>query len=157
MTTPVPVRQQAALDFWAPVTMFPSTFSQFERMFEGFNQTWRNALDRDKPLVKMDCIETAGGLELTAELPGMKEKDISVVLSGDTLTISGEKQAERRNKADGHQFVERSYGAFSRSFTLPADIDQTKLKATVADGVLKVVAPRLAKSEPKKIEVQASA
>jgi HSP20 family protein len=157
MTTPVPVRKPAVQNLWAPATMFPSTFDQFERMFEGFNQTWRNALDRDKPLIKVDCVETDGGLEFTAEVPGMKEKDIQVVVTGDTLTISGEKQAERRSKADGHQFVERSYGAFSRAFTLPADIDQNKIKAAVADGVLKVVAPHRAKSEPKKIEIQASA
>lgn len=157
MATPVPVRNQAAQDLWTPATMFTSTLDQVERMFEGFNQSWRSALDRGKPLVKMDCIETDGGLEFTAEVPGMKEKDIEVVISGDTLTISGEKQAEHRGKGDGYQFVERSYGGFSRSVTLPGDIDQAKVKATVADGVLKVVAPRLARSQPKKIEVQASA
>src|SRR6185437_1720534 len=100
---------------------------------------------------------TKDGLELTAEMPGLKEKDVQVVLSDGVLTISGEKRAEHEQKDKGYRFVERSYGSFSRSVELPDDIDPAKIKATIGDGVLKVVAPRRAKAEPQKIDIQTQA
>ncbi|MGZ6012586.1 MAG: Hsp20/alpha crystallin family protein [Caulobacteraceae bacterium] len=154
---PVPVRQTPALEAWPTAGLFSPLYESFDRMLDNMNRTWANLPAHGDGLVRMDCAETKDGLELTAEMPGLKETDVQVVLSDGVLTISGEKRAEREQKDKGYKFVERSYGTFSRSVELPDDIDATKIKATIGDGVLKVVAPRRAKAEPQKIEVQPSA
>jgi HSP20 family protein len=152
---PSSVRTSSALQSWPASNLFASAFADFERMFDGFNRNWRTWPSLQGPTVRMDCAETSDGIELTAELPGLKEKDVHVAVSDGALTISGEKCAEKEQKDKDYSFVERTYGTFSRSIILPADIDSAKIKATMSDGVLKIVAPRRAKSEPHKIEVQA--
>ncbi|MGZ3273282.1 MAG: Hsp20/alpha crystallin family protein [Caulobacteraceae bacterium] len=155
--TPVPVRKVPSSPAWPATGVFSSFYDGFDHFLDTMSRTWPTLPTNGHSLVRMDCAETEDGLELTAEMPGLKEKDVQVVVSDGVLTISGEKRAEREQKDKGYMFVERSYGAFSRSVDLPADIDSTKIKATIADGVLKVVAPRRAKTDPQKIEVQASA
>jgi HSP20 family protein len=154
---PVSVRHAPALEAWPTTNFFSSFYDGFDRMLDNFNRTWTTLPTNSDGLVRMDCAETKDGIELTAEMPGLKDKDVQVLLSDGMLTISGEKRAEREQKDKGYKLVERSFGSFSRSIELPEDIDSTKIKATIADGVLKVVAPRRAKAEPQKIEVQASA
>jgi HSP20 family protein len=160
MTSPVPVSdRRAPASEIVPATNFLSSFYEgFEQLLDNFNRTWTTLPlnGNGHGLVRMDCAETKEGIELIAEMPGLKDKDVQVVLSDGMLTISGEKRAEREEKDKGYKFVERSFGSFSRSIELPEDIDSTKIKATIGDGVLKVVAPRRAKAEPQKIEVQAS-
>jgi HSP20 family protein len=87
----------------------------------------------------------------------MEEKDIDVSLSGDTLTIKGEKRQEREEKGDNRYLSERSYGAFQRSFSLPENVDREKIAAAFAKGVLTVTLPKSAKAAPKKIEVKTAA
>jgi HSP20 family protein len=159
MRSPVPVatRHAPALEAWPATRFFSSFYDSFDRMMEGLSRTWASFPTNGHGLVRMDCAETEDGLELTAEMPGLKEKDVQVVLSDGVLTISGEERAEREEKDKGYKFVERSHGSFSRSIELPDDIDPAKIKATIGDGVLKVPAPRRAKAEPRKIEVQPSA
>ena len=156
-TRPTTPRHAPVLDAW-PTSHFLSPFYDgLDRMMQDLSRTWTSLPTNGHGLVRMDCAETKDGLELTAEMPGLNEKDVEVVLSDRVLTISGEKRAEREEKDKGYKFVERSYGAFSRSVELPDDIDPAKIKATIADGVLKVTAPRRAKTEPQKIAVQPSA
>lgn len=154
---PVSVRNASALEAWPTTNFFSSFYDGLDRMLDNFNRAWTTLPMDGDGLVRMDCVETKDGLELTAEMPGLKDKDVHVVLSDGILTISGEKRAEREQKDEGYTLVERSFGSFSRSVELPADIDSTKIKAALADGVLKVVAPRRAKAEPQKIEVQVTA
>lgn len=153
---PVITRNAPALEAWPPARFLSPFYDGFDRMVEAFNRSWPTLANGDG-LIRMDCAETKDGLELTAEMPGLKEKDVQVLLSDGVLTISGEKRAEREEKDKGYKFVERSYGSFSRSVELPPDIDPAKIRATIADGVLKVTAARRAKAEPQKIEVQPSA
>lgn len=159
MTSQVPVSTRKAPTpvTWPAAGFLTSFYDGFDRMLGDMARTWPTLTLNGDGLIRMDCAETKDGLELTAEMPGLKEKDVQVVLSDGVLTISGEKRAEREEKDKGYKFVERSYGSFSRSVELPDDIDPAKIKATIADGVLKVVAPRRAKAEPQKIEVQHSA
>ncbi len=94
---------------------------------------------------------------ITVELPGMKEQDIDVSLSGDTLTIKGEKREEKEEKAKNYYLSERRYGSFQRSFTLSASVDRDKIEASFAAGVLKITLPKTAEAlqQQKKIEVKA--
>jgi HSP20 family protein len=154
---PVSVRNTPAAQAWPPTNLIASFYDGLDRMLDNMNRTWANLPTNGHGVIRMDCAETKDGIELTAEMPGLKEKDVQVLLEDGVLTISGEKRAEREEKDKGYRFVERSYGSFSRSVELPADIDTTKIKATIGDGVLTVVAPRREKTEPKKIEVQAGA
>jgi len=104
----------------------------------------------------MDITEDTAAFKLSAELPGMSEKDIEVMVRGDTLTVKGEKKAEsERTEADVH-LSERSYGAFSRSFTLPEGVDGEKIGAEFANGVLTLTMPKvaIAAAPAKTIEVK---
>jgi len=111
------------------------------------------------PAPAMDVTEDDAGYRLTAELPGMDETDIEVVLTDGMLTIKGEKKLEKEEKDKDYYLSERSYGVFRRSFALPEGVDRDKVGAAFAKGVLTVTLPKTAaaKTEPTKIEVKAAA
>ncbi len=108
---------------------------------------------------RIDVKETAAGIEVSAELPGVDEKDIEVELQDDMLTIRGEKKVEKEegDKEKGYHVMERSYGSFARSIALPYDADPDKVSADFSKGVLKILVPRPAEvsAKTKKIEVKA--
>jgi len=105
----------------------------------------------------VDYAEDEKAYHITAELPGMSEKEVDVSLSGDTLTIKGEKRSEKEEKAKNYYLSERSYGSFQRSFTLPDGTDRDKIEASFAAGVLTLTLPKTAEAvkQQKKIEVKA--
>lgn len=110
-----------------------------------------------KNLPRVDFSEIDDGYEITAELPGMGEDDVECTLSGNMLTVKGEKQEEREEEKKGYYLKERHYGSFMRNFTLPEDVDTDKLEAAVSDGVLRVFMPKCEKKQkPRKIEVKKS-
>jgi len=96
--------------------------------------------------------------ELTAELPGVDEKDVQVTLEDNILTIKGEKRTEREEKKGGYHLAERSYGAFQRAFEVPASVAADKVDATFAKGVLKVTLPKseAGQSKARRIDVKAA-
>ncbi len=91
---------------------------------------------------KVDLVETDKGYELTAELPGMDEKDLDVDVTGDILTIKGEKREEREEKRKDYHLQERRYGQFRRALRLPRDANANKISARFDQGVLRVEIPR---------------
>jgi HSP20 family protein len=95
---------------------------------------------------RMDIKETKGALTVTAELPGMDQKEIDVSFHDGVLTISGEKHVGNEEKGTDYHFVERSYGCFSRSVTLPDTVETEKIEAAYKDGVLTVTMPKTAKA-----------
>jgi HSP20 family protein len=113
----------------------------------------------DRPLStwtpRTDVKETPDGLTITAEIPGLEAKDVDVSLSGDLLTIKGEKKDEKEEKDEYHHVVERSYGAFARTVRLPAPVAADKIKASFKNGVLTVTLPKTEESKPKAIPVAA--
>jgi len=115
----------------------------------------RHATARNLP--RVDFSEIDDGYEITAELPGMGEDDVECTLSGNMLTVKGEKQEEREEDKKGYYLKERHYGSFMRNFTLPEDVDSDKLEASVSDGVLRVFMPRCEKKQKsRKIKVNKS-
>jgi HSP20 family protein len=104
------------------------------------------------PLV--DITEDDKEYVIKAEIPEMKKEDIKVNVNEDVLTISGERKYEKEEKGKKYHRVERAYGSFMRSFTLPEDADAAKVSAEYKDGVLKVHLPKSEKAKPKSIEVK---
>lgn len=106
----------------------------------------------------VDITETDKELVITAELPGLSEKDVEVTLRDDALTISGEKRSESEQKDATRHVVERSYGSFARSFQLPPGYDSDKISAHFDKGVLKVTLakPEQQESKVKRIDVKSA-
>ena len=152
MADKVPVSRPADESYWPVQTFFKPLYDDMQKAFDGLMVDWPAAWRGAAPMVRIDCIETPDAVELTAELPGLTDKDVAVELTGDLITISGEKRAHSDRKDKDHTLSERSYGAFARSIRLPSDIDAPRSEATFADGVLKVTIPR--KAKPQKVEVR---
>ncbi len=100
--------------------------------------------------------ESKDGLQVTAELPGVSEKDIHISLADNILTISGEKKSEEIKEGETYHITERSYGSFTRSLKLPYEPEQKRISASFKDGILQLSIPRSEKSKPNvhKIEIQ---
>ena len=105
-------------------------------------------------LPSVDISETEDKLLIKAELPGLEAKDVKVSVSGDILTIKGEKKKEEEEKDEHHYCVERYYGSFQRSFQLPTSVKEDKVEATFDKGVLKVTLPKVEEAKKKEIEVK---
>jgi HSP20 family protein len=104
----------------------------------------------------VDIAETAKGYEITAELPGIDEKNVEVKYADGMLTIKGEKKDEREEKKENYYLSERSYGSFQRSFRVPDGIDADKVEASFKNGVLTVTMPKTpeAQKKEKRIEIK---
>lgn len=103
----------------------------------------------------VDIYETKGHeIVLRAELPGLKREEIDIRVENNTLTLRGERKQEQEVTKDSYHRVERSYGTFARSFTLPTTVDTEKVSANFADGVLTVKLPTREEAKPRQIQVQ---
>ncbi len=104
----------------------------------------------------IDVAENETAYKITAELPGMEEKDVEVRVSGDMLTIKGEKRQEKEEKEGNYYLCERSFGSFQRSFSLPAAVDRDKISSELSKGVLTLTLPKTAEAQKRhrKIEVK---
>ena len=108
-----------------------------------------------RPLApSVDVSEDDSNYVVTAELPGTKREDVTVELEEDVLTIRGEKRNEREEKKEKRRFVERSYGTFSRSFTLPSIADPERVSASFKDGVLTVTIGKRPETKPRVVDVK---
>jgi len=101
----------------------------------------------------MDLAETEGEFVLKADLPGLSEGDVSIELDDNVLTVSGERKAEHEERKEGYYRVERSFGRFSRSLTLPEGVDADAVKASFDHGVLEIHIPKPAAKQPRKVAI----
>jgi HSP20 family protein len=131
-------------------------------MQERMNRIWGNLYDRGSEDVTsrgtwhpaVDIFETdAREIVLKAELPGLKREDIDVSVENNTLTIRGERKKDDAVSEDQYHRVERSFGPFSRSFTLPSTVDAGRVRAEYRDGVLTVTLPMREEARPRQIQV----
>lgn len=102
----------------------------------------------------VDVYETEGGYVLKAELPGVNKEDIKIDVNNNTLTLKGEKKFEERTEKDKYIRVERTYGSFTRTFTLSDKVDSENIKAAYKDGVLEITLPKKEEAKPKEIKVE---
>jgi HSP20 family protein len=132
-----------------------------ERMNRLFDESFRGAArhhDEDWSLgawsPAVDIYEQNGNIVLKAELPGVDRKDVDVRVENNVLTLRGERKVEGEVKKESYHRVERSYGTFLRSFTLPSVLDTDKIKADFKDGVLRLTLPKKEEAKPKQISIQ---
>ena len=129
----------------------------FRRLFNA-EPAWTYESSFSFPSPAVDVTEDDKGFKITAELPGLEEKDIAVTVAGGALTIKGEKSYEKDEKNKDRHVSERAYGSFQRSFALPEGIDADKIGAELAKGVLTVTLPKTAQAaEQKKVEIKHAA
>ncbi|RZB32600.1 MAG: HSP20 family protein [Desulfobacteraceae bacterium Eth-SRB2] len=101
----------------------------------------------------VDIYENEENIVITAELPGVDKKDMTVDIKGRVLTLKGERLTDNEVKEDNYYRQERCYGKFERCFTLPVEIDPEKIKADYKDGVLKIAIPKTEESKPKQVSI----
>jgi HSP20 family protein len=148
-------------------TQFPTLQSEVNRMFDSlFAETdWPLGFQKAVEQVnqqawspKVDIAEDANAFHIHAELPGLKRDEIKVNIENNLLTIEGERTRtdEKKEEANGRTFhrVERSWGKFYRAFRLPQSVDQAKIEAKFANGVLELSLPKAEAVKPKQIEVK---
>jgi HSP20 family protein len=161
---PVKKEDQARMTAgWTPLTHLRR---EIDRLFEDFHpfalgRAFRDMdwLPREWPVAPaVDLAEKEGGFEITAELPGLDQKDIEVKVTDGVITIAGEKAEERRDEKKDYHLSERRYGSFQRSFRLPDGVDAERIEAAFNNGLLTIMLPKsptAAKNE-KKIEIKAA-
>jgi len=135
------------LELWNP----------FDRLslWTDFEDGWRRAaVERFAPAV--DVVEHPEALEIIAEVPGLKPEDVEVRLENGILTLSGKRTSESKDEREGYRRVERRYGSFTRSFSLPKDVRGDEITADLKDGILTVKVPKDARALPRKIEVHSA-
>jgi HSP20 family protein len=140
-----------SVDRWDPFREVGDLQSEMNRMFDGFFGRSLPGLDRVwAPAV--DVFETKDDLVMTVELPGVNEKDIHLSITGDVLTIKGERGMTSTNQENAYR-SERWYGKFERSLSLPIPVQADKVKATYRDGVLTINLPKAEELKPKAIKI----
>lgn len=117
------------------------------RFFEPASRPWSPAVD---------ILETENELALRMDVPGIELKDIDIQLENYTLLVKGERRFEHQNNSKGYHRIERSYGAFARSFTLPTTVDTEQVRADYKNGVLTVTLPKKDVAKPRSIRVEVS-
>ncbi len=144
----------AVMERWEPSRHISDAQSEMNRLFDSFfgrSSTIASGERMWAPLA--DMYETKDDLILTFELPGVQEKKVSVSITGDMLTVKGERSLDRDLKDEGHYRLERVYGRFERSIPLPIPVQGDKVKATYRDGVLEIRLPKAEELRPKEIKI----
>ena len=147
-----------ALVRWEPVRELSSFQNDVNRLFNTFFDTptgGNRSVRRWVPA--MDLVETEDHFVLTADLPGLTEEDVHIDVDGDVLTVSGERKSEHEDKRDGYVRIERSYGSFRRSLTLPEGVDADAVMASFDRGVLEVSIPKPEQRKPRRVAIQVGA
>ena len=143
-----------ALVRWEPARELDTLQGEVNRLFDTFFGGAGNGGNRTRRWVPaMDLVETEDALVLNADLPGLEREDVSIEVKDNVLTVSGKRDAEHKEKADGYYRVERAFGSFSRSLALPQGVDPAKVQANFDKGVLEVTIPKPEERKPHRIEI----
>ena len=140
---------------WDPFRDLNLLQDRMNRLFEDASRNWKS----DEPASTttwspaVDIFETESEIVVKAEVPGMERKDITLNLENNVLTLRGERRFLKEAKEENYHRIERSYGGFSRAFSIPATVDEEKIRADYQDGVLKIVLPKKEPLRPKQIKI----
>ena len=141
---------------WDPYRDMVTLREKMNRMFE---DVFSQRSEEGKEMVTsnwapaVDIFETEKELVLSAEIPGIDEKDIEIKVEDNTLSLKGERKFEKETQEENYHRIERSYGSFYRAFTLPNSIDPEKIQATHENGVLKITMPKREERQPRKVKI----
>lgn len=140
---------------WEPFKDMVSLRDEIDKLFNDFFK--RSPEERIEPhgiwYPALDIEESKDNIKVTAELPGMKKEDIRLTISDGQLMIQGERKFEKEEKDKTYHRIERSYGKFRRTISLPTEVEEDKVKATYEQGILKVTIPKSEKVKPKEIGI----
>ena len=136
---------------WDPIAGLLDLHRDFSNIFAPVT---RNEGELGQWIPPVDVHSDDDKVVVHAELAGMKQKDVDLNVHDGVLTIKGERKHETETKENGYHRVERAYGTFHRSITLPAEVDATKAKAELKDGILTVTFPKAEESKARKIEIE---
>jgi HSP20 family protein len=146
-----------ALIRWEPVAELNTIQNEMNRLFNTFSdqpsQTGRGNGTTRRWLPAMDLVETGDHYVLRADLPGLADEDVTIQLEDNVLTISGERKAEHEEKHEGYYRLERAFGSFSRSLTLPDGVDPDSVQAHFDRGVLAIRIPKPEQKKPKTVQI----
>ena len=148
-----------ALVRWQPAREITSIQSEMNRLFNTFFDTptgGNGGTTARRWIPAMDLVETDDHFVLKADLPGLSEDDVHIDVEDNILTVSGERKAEHEDKREGYVRVERSYGAFRRSLTLPEGVEPEAVSASFENGVLEIRIPKPEQRKPRKISIGVS-
>jgi HSP20 family protein len=140
-----------ALVRWEPAREVDSLQTEVNRVFDAFFGQGTSSSRRWVPA--MDLVETEAHLVLRADLPGLSREDVEIEIKDGVLTVSGERRADHEEKSEGYFRVERSFGRFSRSLTLPKGVEADSVAAEFEDGVLEVRIPKPEQRKPHRVEI----
>jgi HSP20 family protein len=139
---------------WEPFLEFTTLQDRMNRLFrDSFGPEADQSLATSSFAPPVDVYEDEHNITLKIEVPGIDEKDIDVRVENNTLTVHGERKFEKEEKEENFRRVERQYGSFTRSFTLPTTVDADKVSANYDKGILKVSLAKKAEAKPKQIKV----
>jgi HSP20 family protein len=144
-----------ALQRWDPLRELSIMQDRMNRLFDDAGRGWRG----DEPSSTttwspaVDIYETENEITVHAELPGVDRKDITLNLEKNVLTLKGERRFEKETKHENYHRIERAYGGFSRSFSIPAIVEEDKIQAEYKDGILKISLPKKEQVKPKQIQI----
>jgi HSP20 family protein len=124
----------------------------FDSFFSGLPERRKGLLESEWA-PSIDVAETDEDIVVTAELPGVKQEEVDITIADDVLTLKGEKKEEKEVKEKNYHRIERSYGSFQRSISLPTGTKADKAKATYKDGILSVTIPKAEEAKPKQIKI----
>jgi HSP20 family protein len=149
------VMRMTTLVRWDPAVELDSLQSEMNRLFDGFFGHGRAANGGTPPrwIPAMDLAEEGDDLVLTADLPGLSEDDVSIEVKDGVLTVSGERRTDRDHEGRGYRRVERSFGRFSRSLSLPDGIEADEIAANFDRGVLEIRIPKPEQRQPQRIPI----
>jgi HSP20 family protein len=141
---------------WDPFREFVTLQDRMNRLFrDSFGPEGRDeALTTTTFAPPVDVYEDEHNITLKIEVPGIDEKDIDVRVENNTLTVHGERKFEKEEKEENYRRVERQYGSFTRSFTLPPTVDPEQVQADYDKGMLKIQLAKKAEAKPKQIKVK---
>src|SRR5205823_9148124 len=137
-------------------------FTLQDQLFRTFGSAYRGNRGEEEQAISaswaplVDVFEDADAITLKVEVPEVDAKDVDIQIEGNSLTLKGERKLENEEKRDGYHRIERTYGAFSRTFTLPNTVDVEHITAESRDGVLRVRLPKRAETKPRQIKVSVS-
>lgn len=142
---------------WEPFSSLSTLQEQVHRLFEGKLAPSNDSSNWTAWVPAVDVYETENELVIKADLPEVVEKDLDVRVENNLLTIRGERKFEQKVKEENYLRMERSYGSFSRSFTLPSTVDTQAVKAEYTEGVLTVTLLKRSESKPKQVKINVTA
>lgn len=143
-----------AIQKWRPFGMLSLLQKDINRLFEDFWPLRREEVEEGMFLPAVDVSEDKDNIYVIADLPGVDEKNIKLNFRDGILVLNGEKQEEKETKGKNFHRVERSYGSFSRSISLPSHIDAARASARFKNGVLQVTLPKKEEAKPKEINIK---